>query len=156
MSANLAFELGSSAAVLGWLSLILGTIASIKPIGQWALCLGGRIIPLLLALLYLYLVIAFWGSAPNGNFSSLEGVNQLFTSPGNLAAGWIHFLAFDLFIGRWIIDDSIQERKQQGKQGRKGLWQLILCLPLTFMYGPTGLLLYYLFKYLSRSRKQRN
>ncbi len=39
---------------------------------------------------------------PKGNFTSLEGVINLFKNPRNLLAGWVHYLAFDLMLGIFI------------------------------------------------------
>lgn len=51
-----------------------------------------------------------------------------------LLAGWVHYLAFDLFIGSWEVRDA----------QRHGLSHLLVvpCLALTFLFGPVGLLLY--------------
>lgn len=138
MMAQLAFELGSTIALLGWLSLILGATLPSQRISYGLLLCGGRVIPFLLSLIYLFLLVKYWGSAPEGNYSSLVGVGLLFESQGNLAAGWLHFLIFDLFIGRWMIDDL--------KRSGKARWRLLPCLPLTFMYGPVGLVLYFVFQ----------
>jgi hypothetical protein len=46
----------------------------------------------------------------------------------------VHFLAFDLFVGRWIYLDS-QER-------RISAWLVAPVLFLTLMLGPAGFLLY--------------
>ena len=55
---------------------------------------------------------------------------SLFETRGLLLAGWVHYLAFDLFVGTWERDESL----------RIGLsrWFLIPCLFLTFMFGPAG------------------
>ena len=49
--------------------------------------------------------------------------------------GWIHYLAFDLFVGAWEVRDA---------QAR-GIHHLLVipCLFLTLMAGPGGLLLYW-------------
>jgi hypothetical protein len=51
-----------------------------------------------------------------------------------LLAGWIHYLAFDLFVGSWEARDARQ----------RGVPHLALvpCLALTFLFGPAGWLLY--------------
>ena len=56
-----------------------------------------------------------------------------------LLAGWIHYLAFDLFVGSWEVSDSRAE----------GIHHLLVipCLLLTFMAGPAGLAVYCLIKY---------
>jgi hypothetical protein len=49
-------------------------------------------------------------------------------------AGWLHYLAFDLFIGAWEVRDA----------QRHGIPHLLVipCLLLTFLLGPIGLLCY--------------
>ncbi len=91
-------------------------------------------IPLALALVYLWLVATTFGRTPGG-FGSLAEVSLLFRSERALLAGWIHYLAFDLFIGSWEVRDS----------ARVGLRHLLVvpCLVLTFLFGPAGLLLYF-------------
>ena len=51
-----------------------------------------------------------------------------------LAAGWLHYLAFDLFVGAFIARDGLE-------RGVPALL-ILLCLPLTLLFGPLGLLLY--------------
>jgi hypothetical protein len=63
---------------------------------------------------------------------------MLFQNKWLLLAGWIHYLAFDLFIGSWQVRDA-------AKQGISH-WLVIPCLALTFMFGPIGLLLYFLLR----------
>ena len=72
----------------------------------------------------------------NGGFSSLAAVAQLFDNRWLLLAGWVHYLAFDLFIGAWETRDAMA----------RGVPRLLLapCLILTFMLGPIGLLCYHL------------
>ncbi len=41
-----------------------------------------------------------------GGFGSLAEVALLFSNPHILLAGWIHYLAFDLFIGGWEVRDA--------------------------------------------------
>ena len=49
-------------------------------------------------------------------------------------AGWTHYIAFDLFVGRWIVMDS----QQAGVPHIAVAW----LLPLTLMAGPCGLAAY--------------
>lgn len=111
-------------------------------------CWSGRILSLLLALGYAVLLIAYWKSAPDGNFGGLDGVAQLFSSRGKLAGGWPHFLAFDLFVGRWVVDDVLQERRSR--------WLLLPSLPLVFLYGPAGLLTYFALRTFTGSNVERS
>ena len=70
-----------------------------------------------------------------GGFGSLADVSLLFSEPALLLAGWVHYLAFDLFIGAWEVRDA-------QKHGVPHLL-VVPCLILTFMLGPIGLLLYF-------------
>lgn len=65
---------------------------------------------------------------------ALTGVAALLSSPAGATIAWVHFLAFDLFVGRWIYLDS-RERQLHP------LWISPL-LFLTLMLGPAGFLLY--------------
>ena len=128
MSPETLFAVCSWLAVLGWLLLIF------LPRWKWsARVIAGGLIPVLLGLLYIYLIATHFGES-GGGFNSLAEVSQLFRSPYNLLAGWVHYLAFDLFIGSWEVRDS----------ERLKIHHLLVvpCLVLTFMLGPVGLLLY--------------
>jgi len=75
------------------------------------------------------------GSEGGGSsFSSIEGVRNLFASDGGLTVGWIHYLAFDLFVGIWIARDA----------DNKGFSRIVQApiLFFTMMAGPFGLLLW--------------
>ncbi len=94
---------------------------------------AGRFWPLLLSLLYVVALGLGWGTT-GGGFSSLAAVRQLFSGDWTLLAGWVHYLAFDLFVGAWIAAET----------ERAGLSTLVLIpvLPLTFLFGPAGFLLF--------------
>jgi hypothetical protein len=79
------------------------------------------------------LIIARFGSS-DGGFGSLALVQKLFADPYALLAGWVHYLAFDLFIGSWIVEDALARRAP--------VWLRVGVLPFTFMFGPMGLLFY--------------
>ena len=99
--------------------------------------------PLLLAIAYLALIILFFGDA-EGDFGSLQGVATLFQNPFALTAGWIHYLAFDMFIGAWEVRDS----------KKNGISHLLIipCLFFTFMFGPVGLLMYFALRWLKTKK----
>jgi hypothetical protein len=65
---------------------------------------------------------------------TLSRIAALLGSPAGATIAWVHFLAFDLFVGRWIYLDS-QER-------RVSVWLLAPVLFLTLMLGPAGFLCY--------------
>lgn len=87
------------------------------------------------AALYLALVLPRLGEIlPVVSGGSLVVVAALLGSPIGATIGWAHFLAFDLFVGRWAYLDS-QER---------GIHPLVMApvLLCVFMLGPIGYLLY--------------
>lgn len=120
-------------AMLGWLLLIF------VPRWKWtARFIAACLVPLALAVVYLVLVVTHFGQS-EGGFGSLAEVSLLFRNPHNLLAGWIHYLAFDLFIGAWEVRDAQSV----------GLHHLLVvpCLVLTFLLGPIGLLLYFVLRW---------
>jgi hypothetical protein len=133
------FSVANPFALLGWLLLVSAVFTPGG--GAWRarlLTLAGRVWPLVLGAGYAAALVAHWGSAPGGGFGSLDEVATLFRSPGNLLAGWVHYLAFDLFIGAWMVGDA----QSRGLRGA-ARFALLPCLALTFLFGPVGLLLYF-------------
>lgn len=100
-------------------------------------------VPVVLSVGYLILIALYWGDK-TGGFESLAAVRALFSHDGLLLAGWLHYLAFDLFIGAWIVDRARQQGIHHG-------W-VVPCLPFTFLFGPVGLLLYFVVEIGSRVR----
>jgi hypothetical protein len=132
------FSVCSLLVLPGWLLLVF------LPRWKWtARLVCPVLIPLLLALVYLWIVVTTFWKTP-GDFNSLAGVSQLFQSQWALLAGWIHYLAFDLFVGSWEVRDA----------QRVGVHHLLVvpCLFLTFMFGPVGLLLYFALRAALRRR----
>jgi hypothetical protein len=137
MSPERLFSLCNSLALIGWLILVFAGRM------RWAARLvAGAVIPLLIAILYAFLIARHWGDT-QGGFGTLAAVAALFSNRWLLLAGWVHYLAFDLFIGSWETRDA----------QALGIphWLVIPCLLLTFMFGPAGLLLYFLLR-TSRTR----
>lgn len=128
MTPETLFSLASAAVLPGWALLVL------VPRWKWtARLVGPVLIPALLSLLYLYLLAARWAILAGG-FGSLATVRRLFDDPAVLLAGWVHYLAFDLFIGSWEVRDA----------QRLALPHLLVvpCLLLTLLFGPVGFLSY--------------
>jgi Domain of unknown function (DUF4281) len=121
------FSICGALAMLGWLLLLL------LPRHRTAHLVAAVGIPLVLALVYVFLIAQYFGSA-EGGFGSLTDVSRLFSNQGLLLAGWIHYLAFDLFIGAWEVRDSQRHRVPHAP--------VVPCLILTFLLGPIGLLAY--------------
>lgn len=124
-------------ALLCWAGLIMAPRGEISRSlifygGAGLLCLAYGV------LLVLLLTGALDSGAADGagpaSFTTIEGVRAIFLSDGGVTVGWIHYLAFDLFVGLWIARDA------DGK-GFSRLWQAPVLL-LTFMAGPLGLLIW--------------
>jgi hypothetical protein len=128
MTMEAVFSACNLTAMAGWLTLLA------VPRSRRAMTIAGTMIPLLLSAVYLTL-FALHARGSQGGFSSLAGVAQLFDNHWLLLAGWVHYLAFDLFIGAWETRDAMA-------RGLSRLW-LAPCLVLTFMLGPIGLLCYH-------------
>lgn len=135
------FSLGSSLAITGWLAL------TVSPAGtRWAPAArryAGRVVPLLLAVAYVALFAS--NGMGDGGYDSMAAVRRLLAQPALLAAGWLHYLAFDLFVGSWIAERS----------AALGLPHLLVLplLALTFMFGPAGLLAFALLRPLWQRRQ---
>lgn len=121
------FSAANTLALGGWLALLAAPRARWS---GWHLGLG---IPAVLAVLYT-LLLAVHAPGAEGGFGSLAEVAALFRTPGVLLAGWVHYLAFDLFLGAWMC--------RRGAAEGINPWLVRLCLPPTFLAGPVGLLLF--------------
>ena len=97
--------------------------------------LRGPVGPVLLALLYGALVLPRLGTLlPLLARPELAGISALLATPEGATIAWAHFLAFDLFVGRWAYLDS----RERGLSP----WLMAPVLGLTLMFGPLGLLAY--------------
>lgn len=128
MTPDTLFQFSGPLAMLGWLVLALSQLSP-----AWADRISAVVIPVLLSIGYTALVLANWSGAPGG-FDSLANVMLLFTDPHVALAGWVHYLAFDLFVGAWITRTARAE----------GIPHLFVlpCLVPTFLFGPAGFLLF--------------
>ena len=98
------------------------------------------------ALLYAALVLPRLGAIwPAIARPTLPGIATLLGSPEGATIAWVHFLAFDLFVGRWIYLDS-QERRLSPLLTAPVLF-------LTLMLGPLGFLIYLALRAVARSRE---
>ena len=99
-------------------------------------------VPLVLSFFYSYFIVVSGGLA-EADFSTLKGIVQLFqqATPESAAAGWLHYLAFDFWVGVWMVRHS-----QKNQIGQVYIFIPLLC---TFLLGPIGILTYslvYFFK----------
>ena len=65
---------------------------------------------------------------------TLPGIQQLLSTPVGATAGWIHFLSFDLFIGRMCW--------QKAKESGFSFWWVSPVLVLVLMLAPLGWLIF--------------
>jgi hypothetical protein len=68
----------------------------------------------------------------------LDDLAQFLGRPEIALVAWIHILAFDLFVGRWIYRD--------GRERGITAWLLSPLLLLTMLLGPLGLLVFLLLR----------
>ncbi|MEJ2595518.1 MAG: ABA4-like family protein [bacterium] len=128
MTLDLAFKLSNNLAMIGWILLLA------LPRWKWTVKLVTGIVVTILAVLYVVFVVQALSPEEMKSFGTLEGIMELFTDKGAVLAGWIHYLAFDLMVGVFIVTNAIRNKISH--------WLVIPCLLLTFMLGPTGLLIY--------------
>jgi Domain of unknown function (DUF4281) len=131
------FKYATILAMTAWLPLIFFPNAPFTE--QYAMSIVG----VLLAFLYGYLLIFGKkydeGAKYTGSFKDLDGVINLFKSPRSVLIGWLHYLAFDVIIGLYIVKNS----QHYGINH----WLIVPCLFATFMLGPLGLLMYLLLRF---------
>jgi hypothetical protein len=126
MDADTIFQLSSMLAVAGWVSLLASPF-----VPRLAQAIAAYAVPGLLSVAYAGLILAFWTRA-EGGFGTLDEVATLFETRELLLAGWLHYLAFDLFVGAWIVRTARREAIP--------FLLTLPCLPLTFLFGPAGYL----------------
>jgi hypothetical protein len=138
MQAELVFNIFNTLILPPWLLMIIAP--------RWWVTqklVNSYIIPLALAVAYVIIIFSNLQGIASADFGSLKGIQNLFVAAGSApffaAAAWFHYLAFDLLVGTWILNDS----------QKTGIthWLIIPCLFFTFMLGPTGFLLYHLIKW---------
>ncbi|TXJ07238.1 MAG: DUF4281 domain-containing protein [Alicycliphilus sp.] len=138
------FSFVSLAASVAWLLLALAAPMPMGAARRALLFAAGRGAPVALCAVCMVLLARYWGTTPGGGFRSLGTVLVLLSAPGKMLGAWTHFLAFDLLVGRWMVDDA-------SVPGNARL-ALVAALPATFLFGPFGLLLYLTGRSLLRSR----
>ena len=139
MTPEAVFKLASTLVLPQWLLMIFAP--------RWILTkwlMNSYLIPVFMGVIYI--IYLFGGGMIDFDaFGSLPGVKNLFANGGDgvMLAGWVHYLAFDLVAGTFVLRDS-QE---------KNIPHLLIVLPLffCFMLGPIGFLLYWIIR-LVRTR----
>ena len=128
MNPDTLFPFANLTAMAGWVALLASPF-----IPRVSDAIASTVIPLLLAVAYAGLVLAFWAGA-QGGFDTLANVGLLFQTREMLLAGWLHYLAFDLFVGAWVARTARVEGVS--------FFLVVPCLALTFLFGPVGFLLF--------------
>ena len=133
MNPTVVFSIASMITMPMWILMIF--------LSKWKVTrflIDFKVIPLALA--FIYAIYIFQAIQISGmmDFGSLKSVMKLFTEENAVLAGWVHYLAFDLLIGMWMLD--------QNKELRINQLLMAPCLFLTFMLGPIGFLLFMIIK----------
>ena len=137
MSPQQVFSTANAVALLAWIML------AVLPGRPWVTkMITTKVVPSLFAVLYTAIALSLFGRT-SGGFSTLAGVGMLFSNPWLLLAGWVHYLAFDLLVGSWELQDAREH----------GISHLLVlpCLALTFLFGPAGWLLYTILRSVRRT-----
>jgi len=105
-----------------------------------------KVIPIVLSLLYAFYIISSIIEGPSMDFGSLQAVMQLFTVEDAVLGGWLHYLAFDLLVGMWMLNENNTLK----------IHPMIMapCLLGTFMMGPIGFLLFMGVRAFHKSKKK--
>ena len=127
MSLSDIFQVCNTIVLPGWIALLFFQRWRHLHYLIFTLCL-------FLAAVYLYLLISSSSPMSFEDFGSLEGVKDLFQNDSAVLAGWIHYLAFDLLVGYWMVKDA--------KKHQINRWIILPSLLFTFMTGPFGFLTY--------------
>jgi hypothetical protein len=130
VSMDTVFSLSSLTSIPFWLLMILA------PRWIWTRkILGSPFVILPAAILYIVLVFPnIISSFPTLTNPKLETIQALLGSSAGATITWVHFLAFDLFVGRWAYLDSLERNIHP-----------LLMAPILFlilMFGPLGFALY--------------
>jgi hypothetical protein len=142
MSMDIIFSLVNYSVMPFWALLIFLPQASIT-----RQLVHSGLAPVLLGLVYtgFMLQAMIVGGGPEGaGMGSLEALMIGFSDPQAVVTGWVHYLAFDLFVGSWMFRDS----------QRLDIPHLAVVIPalLTFAAGPLGLLIYLAMRYFWKQR----
>jgi hypothetical protein len=139
LTPSIVFSIANMLVLPTWLLLIIAP--------KWKITrflTDYKVIPLLLAVTYGFYVITGLLKTGLPDFSDLKSVMELFTEEKAVLTGWIHYLAFDLLVGMWIVN----ENRTLGIH--KGI--MVPCLLGTFMFGPLGFLLFMLIKFFKTKK----
>lgn len=139
MTTAAVFSIANSMAMPMWLLMII--------LPKWKVTrflIDYRVVPIVLSLFYAYYILVHIQTGGGLDFGSLSSVMSLFTIENAVMAGWVHYLAFDLLVGMWMLNQN----------QKLGIHQLLMapCLFATFMLGPLGFLLFMIIRTFKTSK----
>ena len=138
------FSIANLSAMLAWVALIFGPRREI----MFTILREGAVG--LLCLFYAVLLIYLMAVAPQqgsdeSDFTTIEGVRAIFATDIGLTLGWVHYLAFDLFVGLWVARNADEIALSRIVQAP--------ILLATFLFGPFGLLIHLIVRRIHGARK---
>ena len=132
MNPDVLFSLANAWILPAWLLLAVVPRWKYTP---YLVILGG-IVPL--AVCYSFLLFTSIGAMDMDTFATLDNISTSFSTKKAVLTGWVHYLAFDLFVGCIITYDALRLRIP--------LLARLFALFFTLMSGPFGWLLYFIIR----------
>lgn len=136
------FGIINAVVLPAWAALLLA------PGWRWTQTLAVSVTVTLVACAYVALVgyaLVSGEGAQGVDFTTMAGVAAIFSAPIGVVAGWAHYLAFDLFVGAWVVRDA----RARGVPHLLAVPSVLLC----FVAGPAGFLLYRITRALRTRRR---
>ena len=125
MNPELVYSVTNIAALAAWLVLVC------YPLRREPILVAARSVATVLSVVYVVLLARSLSEGGAPDFSTLAAVSTLFAHPGHAVMGWTHYLAFDLWVGTWEVEEAARRRLPY--------FLVLPCLVLTFLVGPVGL-----------------
>jgi hypothetical protein len=127
MATSLVFQICTGLIFIAW------AILMIFPYKAWR----NKVIPFFvigISIVYTIYTLTWLPSFNPMSYLSLEGVQALFTNDAIALSGWVHYLAFDLFVGNWVVNKCVRYKVPQ--------YLMVPLLFFCFMFLPMGFLMY--------------
>lgn len=128
MEPGVLFQIANTAVLPFW--LMLGLMPR-HPLTNTLVRSGA--VSCVIAAFYIICMLQGEGMSPAG-FGTLEGIRAIFMNDWYLLAAWLHYLAFDLYVGSTIAGYYVQHGGSRLMLGLELFFTLIL--------GPVGLLMH--------------
>lgn len=136
MDWHFVFSAANILAMIAWFALIVlprhpALLSAVLYIGVGLLCAVYAI-----SLIGVLTGLLPNGSAENPNLFTIDGVRAFFATDAGVTIGWVHYLAFDMFVGLWIARDADAKFFSR--------WVQAPILLATYLTGPLGLFIWLL------------